>query len=288
MNTHTTDKKELRLIGQIDEQSLLLKLQNIVTATYLVTDLVPENETLRFQVRNALQKALSSLFSSLHRKTQARKIEDYTETHTYLYEGQTYLNVLYKTSQLSEMNYQILSREILLLAERLGEMLNDTGEQADVSFSLDSFFTEDEAQGKKLISQTQNKEKVDVSEKETLSVQEKVATRETKTETHSFVYRVDDPELVPELSNVKKPSFGKVQSRKEGISGKSKQLVKGKRHDAIIDILKKEPESSVGDICKHIEGCSSKTIQRDLNELIAGGIVLKKGDRRWSSYSLKS
>ena len=62
-----------------------------------------------------------------------------------------------------------------------------------------------------------------------------------------------------------------------------------KNHDrveAILSILKKQPEVSVKDISIVIHGVSEKTLQRDLLSLVARGVLKKRGERRWSRYSI--
>ena len=61
---------------------------------------------------------------------------------------------------------------------------------------------------------------------------------------------------------------------------------KDKRRDRIIEALRRKRESSIKDIARAVKGCSEKTIQRELNTLIAEGKVNKKGERRWSVYSV--
>jgi translation initiation factor 2B subunit (eIF-2B alpha/beta/delta family) len=60
------------------------------------------------------------------------------------------------------------------------------------------------------------------------------------------------------------------------------------RHENVIKILKQKGVAKIGDLTAIITDCSSKTLQRDLNELVEEGIVLKKGERRWSTYELRS
>lgn len=61
---------------------------------------------------------------------------------------------------------------------------------------------------------------------------------------------------------------------------------KDKRRNLVLESLRKKPESSIKDISRQVKGCSEKTIQRELNALIAEGLVSKKGERRWSLYSV--
>lgn len=58
------------------------------------------------------------------------------------------------------------------------------------------------------------------------------------------------------------------------------------RKAAILDFIKDNSNSSIKDIVPNIIGCSEKTVQRELIELINEGKIRKIGERRWSRYSL--
>ena len=63
---------------------------------------------------------------------------------------------------------------------------------------------------------------------------------------------------------------------------------KNGRQTAIIDLLKKKSDLTIKDFVKVITDCSEKTIQRELMELMEKGAVIKRGERRWSTYSLRA
>ena len=58
------------------------------------------------------------------------------------------------------------------------------------------------------------------------------------------------------------------------------------RTSAILSVIKNKRKASIKDISTLIRDVSEKTIQRELGALIASGVVLKEGERRWSTYSL--
>ena len=58
------------------------------------------------------------------------------------------------------------------------------------------------------------------------------------------------------------------------------------RRDAVLSVIRNKGTASIKDISTLIRGVSEKTIQRELLSLIETGIVLKQGERRWSTYSL--
>jgi hypothetical protein len=60
------------------------------------------------------------------------------------------------------------------------------------------------------------------------------------------------------------------------------------RRDSILSVIKNKKTASIKDISTFIRGVSEKTIQRELLVLIEEGIIQKKGERRWSTYSFVS
>lgn len=58
------------------------------------------------------------------------------------------------------------------------------------------------------------------------------------------------------------------------------------RRDSILSVIKNKGTASIKDISTLVRGVSEKTIQRELFSLINMGMVIKRGERRWSTYSL--
>ena len=61
---------------------------------------------------------------------------------------------------------------------------------------------------------------------------------------------------------------------------------KNSRQSIIINILKRKKEIMIKDVSPLINGCSEKTIQRELSSMVDLGILKKIGEKRWSRYSL--
>ncbi len=59
------------------------------------------------------------------------------------------------------------------------------------------------------------------------------------------------------------------------------------RREAVLSVIRDKKTASIKDISMLIRGVSEKTIQRELLALISSGLVEKKGERRWSTYSLR-
>lgn len=56
------------------------------------------------------------------------------------------------------------------------------------------------------------------------------------------------------------------------------------RRDIILGLFNQKDKISIKDAASAIEGCSEKTIQRELTTMVAEGVLLKEGERRWSVY----
>lgn len=63
---------------------------------------------------------------------------------------------------------------------------------------------------------------------------------------------------------------------------------RGERGELILNLISSGKEVSIKDIHSHFNDCSEKTIQRELSKMLLKGLVIRKGDKRWSRYSLAS
>lgn len=94
---------------------------------------------------------------------------------------------------------------------------------------------------------------------------------------------VRDTPVMPRVHSIKTQISrkGHVKDTDEGVGTHIKD-----RRDTILSVIKNKRKASIKDISTLIRGVSEKTIQRELMALIMAGIVLKEGERRWSTYSL--
>jgi hypothetical protein len=60
------------------------------------------------------------------------------------------------------------------------------------------------------------------------------------------------------------------------------------RRKIILDLIKEKPALTVKDIVKSIPSVSEKTIQRELLAMVSENVLVKRGERRWSTYSLRA
>jgi predicted HTH transcriptional regulator len=84
----------------------------------------------------------------------------------------------------------------------------------------------------------------------------------------------ESKEVLPNSEPLKK--FGAVSVKKNS------------RQSIIISLLKRKKEIMIKDVSPLINGCSEKTIQRELLEMVSLGLLRKLGEKRWSRYTLAS
>lgn len=100
------------------------------------------------------------------------------------------------------------------------------------------------------------------------------------------------PELGPDLPRtLPSPSVGVAKSpvRKKVLKTQKESvaspLSNAGRRAQILSRLVPGEEYSIRHIVEGVPGVSSKTIQRELSAMVFEGILVKKGERRWSTYA---
>lgn len=72
--------------------------------------------------------------------------------------------------------------------------------------------------------------------------------------------------------------------RRDAAQGQSQRHVSS-RQESIMSFIREKGSVSVKDLSAVVRGVSEKTIQRELQALIEAGQVVKRGERRWSTYA---
>jgi len=74
--------------------------------------------------------------------------------------------------------------------------------------------------------------------------------------------------------------------KEEGISIISRDI--NERQQRILQYIKQVPQAKISDFYSIFQDISSKTIQRDLQDLVSKDILKKEGEKRWTTYSLNN
>jgi hypothetical protein len=89
-------------------------------------------------------------------------------------------------------------------------------------------------------------------------------------------------------------NVSEIQRSQSRLNISKGQISKGQKNSAdhsdrtekILSLLKDGRALTIKDFSDVIKGCSEKTLQRELLRLVAEGKIIKRGERRWSRYSL--
>ncbi len=224
------------------------KTEKITSALYLVSSLIKDTEPIKWELR---EKGISLLSSALSMNGIEPRDRN-TDIHTFFsasLETLSLLRVAHVAGLVSEMNHSVLKDEIEGVVMLLKTKVFEDAARAGYVLS-DSFFKTESSR-----------------------------TDEIPSQDRSLFSRTND-----------RPNQSDKSTRKDKTELKPKIAVKDKkdsRKTAIIELLKKQSNLTIKDFAKAISGCSEKTIQRELLDLVDKGIVKKEGERRWSTYSLK-
>lgn len=224
------------------------KTEKITSALYLVSGLLKDEEPLKWEIRDKGIDLLSSSFMASS-AVPGDKNSVIQSLFTAALETLSLLNVARISHLISEMNHNILVREIdqvvVLLRDRLVANAESAGYVlSEAFFKTPNLFTggfkNPQSNGRGIESESLNQ------------------------------------------SGFSKPSSQSVSKGHVDV-----QVKKTSRQEAIVNILKGQSNLTIKDFSKVIKDCSEKTIQRELLELVDKGVIKKEGERRWSRYSLK-
>ena len=240
------------------------KTNKLITALYMVTDMIDDREPLRNKLRTLGTEIVSDTYSIStfpNINVSIKAISKCSETISFLEIAST-------ISIISEMNCNILKKEFGELRTALEALIhgpNMWNSQSDLSL----FFKEDIA-----LSSTKNKDE------------------HKKPIGHFTPTRIG----VQKGSTLMKALSNKAYSMSD--RGSDFDVLKKNRQAEIISIIKDSYQSSGGtlgltitDIKDKAKGpiasCGEKTLQRELVSMVERGVLYKMGSKRWSRYLLE-
>jgi len=233
------------------------RIKKITTALYVVTEHIDDLENLKRHIRQYTTDLLK--VAHVPYNTNSEELE-YRMSFILSYTDalMSFIEVAYAGQFISEGNAQLLLRELRSLSIHVHHRYQDTvgGNQGSMSLA-------DEVNIKDILS---DKPSHDDTQSKTPS--SKVSSQPTtQKETKNSTTKED---AQPATRSIPAP----LSSREE-------------RKEHIVAVIKKNDPASIKDIAMHINGCSEKTLQRDIKEMITEGRITKEGSRRWTTYRIK-
>jgi len=255
----TTDKRQADDLMQREPVYFVIKKsEKIAHALYILTNYLPNTEPFKINLRQKGLDLIDALYqdpitSSTTLSSIGRAVAPSLE------ELEAVLKLGSNTGLMSPMNVEVLIREI---DELLNLFRSDLG--SNNAGLPDNFF-----QPEIPSSTTSNRLMAPIVKSD---------ANNTSVETHL----TDKSNTAGDRGVNSIPSLPKTSTTKTYGSNHQKRQAK------IVNLFNDKEEIDIKDVEAVIEGCSQKTMQRELKSLVETGTLLKHGKRRWSSYTLAS
>ena len=292
------------------------KSEKLVTALYLVTDLMADSEPIKHGLRKNAVALLSSMNSLAQLDVKDRVLELKMSLKS-VTEISSLLHVAVTTGTVSKMNGELLVegfRSLQLVLEKkqpifTKEMLHVEDEEeldSEASFQSAVSSTSYDALTPLSIARLHENERELRRNQESLRqaqllsrIAGKGQTRETSIK-DTMLYNKDIKDTIKDVSKnreivrditIKQGSTHAVlmehATRPGNGLASSFQMKKLSRREQILALFVRGVDVSIKDIAARIKGCSEKTIQRELNALLYDNVIERIGEKRWSRYVLR-
>lgn len=240
------------------------KTEKLSMALYMVTDSKDMDDSLKNQIRK-LSLGLVSEAYRLSNISKTERIVSSIQIQDKLKELFSFFDIGVTIGFISEMNARILKKEFDLL---MNEVLRFDDENKDQSMATkiglineeNSFFLKEDS--------------LFVSLPEYFKVPNLSENRQTDLSKR----HIKDINYNNVFYNKERPLYNKKDIQES--------VTREERRIKILNFLKDKNFVSIKDISIAVNGCSNKTLQRELNELVSKGQVLKEGEKRWSKYKI--
>lgn len=238
-------------------------------AIYMVTEILDQSEPLRMALRNAAVTLLK---------------DDSRECIA------TLKRLLILSSEVGIISHD----NIQILLKAIDNMKTLVVTQEEKTVNLDGFFEQMEDGTDTTNDHSVSSESVvadDAKKIEDVYVQKNISTDNTiKPHTSPVVQNATYTSVVRSSAATLRED---IQRQLEKANQKSSTplavttLDIGTRRKKILEVVKSKGQVTIHEFIQSIQGCSSKTIQRELTSLVLSGTLKKTGERRWSKYSLR-
>ena len=240
---------------------LLKKTEKIIMATYILSDFIPERESLKRTLKDNSHETLDGVCDLLYKRSD--RLYSIQKIKSSFIKLLTQYSLAEIGGFISKMNSQIIKEEINNLMRTVDDLERELSDEV-IPDLKQNYFNVDAR------SKRQYSKKILTSSGKGHSKGQKDTKKDNVLENPSLASAPrDTPKPVSSFSSIRKSSSGD-------------------RVEKVLEIINTGGEVSIKDISNQVLDCSEKTIQRLLNKLIAQGKIDKKGDRRWARYSLQN
>jgi len=253
------------------------KINKLISALYMVTDIMDKEEPLRNKLRNLG----TNIISDIHLFYKGQSF--YNQISNKISEILSFLEISSSVNIISEMNCSILTKEFIELRKSIIE-ITPKNEQVWLQEFLTSS-SDLSPHPDPLLS----KERGNSNGHTSIGVQRGGTLLKA-------LSRVEVSDRIPSLNKRTLSPDVKSGSRPEGVGNKRHEeivlIIKDKMKNSLnfsgvtITDIKNEVKSLPADKAGVLASCGEKTLQRELVSMVSGGVLKKTGEKRWSRYSL--
>lgn len=275
------------------------KSEKLTTALYMVTDIMSEREPMKWKMRETTVEILTGVTQSIN-ATPAEKMTALADVLKKIERMISFLEIAQASRILSEMNASVLKKEYAVLKTSVEYEWskifdNDKGMLSENFFNvLEEPKDEDMEQTKEIVRYSPQIENKRHDQKNIETEQSEQADKMSfkKGTSNTLIKRHIPIQVHPErMHGVMLPKDSErnvYHNSSDDILLGHERVDTGKndRRTIILALIKQKPNLSVKDFVKSIPNVSEKTIQRELLAMVAEGLLIKRGERRWSTYSL--
>ncbi len=270
------------------------KSERLVTALYLVTDLMSNSEPIKHGLRKNAVALLSSMNALSQLDVKDRVIEMKISLKS-VTEIVSLLHVAITTGIVSQMNGELLMegfRSLQLVLEKKQPILTKE------MLSVDDQALDDKGTFTSAITSTSydvltplNLARLHTNEQDLRRSHDLIRQAGITSKLEGKDYKGQElvnkgQDKIKDISSVHTNLMEHVKSNNLPLAS-SFQMRKQSRREQILALFVKGVDVSIKDIASRIRGCSEKTIQRELNALLYDNLIERIGEKRWSRYVLR-
>lgn len=267
------------------------RMGKITQALVMIATIAPDTYSL-FSRNVDYAVALLSHIYSVESAPQLATNEDVAKIFIGIRQVGQQWTLCHTAGLVSDMNYQVIVNELQSIRQFVQEKLmtycigqvsfpfrvpdHAKGGYQSEQFSLEHFFSAQETGKKTSVPVSENTQRQTVPE-----IVQKPEPMKFSPESISD----RKPESIFIKKEIEKPKTAPVSVQKNAPTSTIGEDKK-ERRDAIMRTIRSKGHVTIKDIAEHITGVSEKTIQRDLQELIQHGVLIREGEKRWAVYKL--
>jgi len=241
------------------------KTDKLITALYMVTDIIDKEEPIRNKLRTFGTEILSDTISM----TRFKLIKNIQGVLSFL-------DIAFTMNMISEMNKNILINEFT-------QLKNSIITSQDNPVWLEEFLREDKKGEKESLTHNSS---IGHSKHTRIGVQKGSTLMRALSDKTNFMS--DRKDINASKNN---PVPYKAKGFRSGFN-----MLKKQRRDNIMDIIKNNRgNSTIKDIkvkintgARGLLAYSEKTLQRELISMVKDGVLFREGSKRWSKYFIKN